>query len=330
MKSAFRQQLPGITGGFDQYLEFGVDTRTHHAFWLSRQLLSRPWQATIQRRVTLGVSQAGAGESWLLQDTDACTGHTTLPTFWPIEQYNSASGSFLSSEESLLQGRLFTKAGHATWRLRGSSPVDPQSLHWPSGGMRCQPTQWLGEIEAGGASLSGLFVGARVQYWGRVAPIGMALLSVPKLGGDAQVQLTAIGQFAGRAGALSERLNGAVGILRVGDETYRFDRWWPAGTVAPSRLDAYRWMATLASSTHRLELVADGGNPRITPWQGLVDHTPEGLRQLLRITPYAAIHARLFERGSQIALQEWRSDEALLMTLAGDTPHLPEGPSATP
>jgi hypothetical protein len=329
MKSAFRQQLPRLTGGFDQYLEFGVDARTHHAFWLSRQVMSRPWQASVQRRTTLGISQAAVGKSLIFQDTDAGGVYRPIPEFWPLEQYNSPAGSFLSSDEELLQGRMFTKSGQATWCLRGSSPVSAQSLYWPSGGMRCQPTQWLGEVNASGQSLSGLFVGARVQYWGRLAPIGMALLSVPKLGGDAQVQLTAIGQFAGRAGALSERLNGAVGILRVGHETYHFDRWWPAGTVAPSRLDAYRWMATLASSTHRLELVADGGNPRVTPWQGLVDYTPEGLRQLLRITPYAAIHARLFERGSQVALHEWRNDEALLMTLAGDAPHLPEGPSVT-
>ena len=330
MKAAFRQQLPRVTGGFDHFLEFGVDARTQHAFWLSRQVLSRPWQEAVQRRLTLCVSQANIGSSVLLQDIDARSTHLSLPTYWPVEQYNSASGSFLSCDEDVLQGRLFTASDHATWRLRASSPVSAESLYWPSGGLRCQPTQWLGEIDAAGQSISGLFVGARVQFWGRVAPIGMALLSVPRLGGDAQVQLTAIGQFAGRAGALSERLNGAVGVLRVGDETYHFDRWWPVGTVASARLDAYRWMATLTNASHRLELVADGGNPRITPWQGIVDHTPEGLRQLLRVTPYSVVHARLFARGGQTPIREWRSDNALLMTLAGDSVNLPVGPMATP
>lgn len=330
MKTAFRQQLPRLTGGFDHYLEFGVDTRTQQAFWLSRQVLSRPWHDAVQRRLTIALCQPSGPSDVLLQDTDARSTYPSLPMCWTEEQYNSPSGSFLSSEDDQLQGRIFTASSMATWRLRASSPVEPEAILWPSGGLRCQPTQWLGELDASGHSISGLFVGTRIQFWGRIAPIGMALLSVPRLGGDAQVQLTALGQFAGRAGALSERLNGSVGVLRVGHETYHFDRWWPAGTLASARLDAYRWMATLFSATHRLELVADGGNPRITAWQGLVDHTPEGLRQLLRVTAYATIHVRLFARGSDAPLQEWRSDSALLMTLAGDTPNLPLGPVATP
>lgn len=328
MTSAFRQQLPALTGGFDQCIEFGIDSRTRQAFWLRRQVQSRPWQDELSRRVTLWGSNAEVGHGELLQDADTQFSRLALPAHWPFEQYNSASGSFVSSEDEQLQGRLFTPAGTARWQLRASSPVPAETLTWPSGGFRCQPTQWLGDVDVAGLPLSGLFVGARIQFWGRVAPVGMALLSAPSLGGDARVQLTAIGQFAGRAGALSERLNGAVGVLRVADETYRFDRWWPAATVTPSRLDAYRWMATLTNAQHRLELVADGGNPRITPWQGLVDASPEGLRHLLRLTPYAALHVRLFARGSQTPLQEWRTDASLLMTLAGDGGALGPGPSA--
>lgn len=328
MMSAFRQQLPALTGGFDQCIEFGIDSRTRHAFWLRRQVQARPWQDALSRRVTLWGSQADVNRGELLQDADLQTSYQTLPSHWPFEQYNSASGSFVSSEDEYLRGRLFTPGGNAQWQLRASSPVAPETLTWPSGGLRCQPTQWLGDLNVAGLPLSGLFVGTRIQLWGRVAPIGMALLSAPSLGGDPRVQLTAVGQFAGRAGVLSERLNGAVGVLRVADETYRFDRWWPAGTVTPSRLDAYRWMATLTNARHRLELVVDGGNPRITPWQGLVDSSPEGLRHLLRLTTYAALHVRLFARGSQVPLHEWRSDSCLLMTLAGDTPALGQGPAA--
>lgn len=327
MTHAFRQQLPALTGGFDQCIEFGIDSRTRHAFWLRRQVQSRPWQNALSRRVTAWVSQPDAGRQCLLEDADLQYSRLALPAQWPFEQYNSASGSFVSSEDEHCRGRLFTPAGNAQWRLRASSPVPAETLRWPSGGLRCQPTQWLGDIQAADQSLSGLFVGARLQFWGRVAPIGMALLSAPSLGGDARVQLSAVGQFAGRAGALSERLNGAVGVLRVADETYHFDRWWPAGTVSPSRLDAYRWMATLTNARYRLELVADGGNPRITPWQGLVDGTPEGLRHLLRLTTYAALHVRLFARGSQTPLHEWRSDSSLLMTVAGDSPALGPGPA---
>ena len=328
MMSAFRQQLPALTGGFDQCIEFGIDSRTRQAFWLRRQAQSRPWQNALSRRVTVWASQADVGQSELLQDSDTQFSRLELPVHWPFEQYNSSSGSFVCSENDSLRGRLFTVGGSAQWQLRASSPVPAETLTWPSGGLRCQPTQWLGDVDVAGTSLSGLFVGTRIQFWGRLAPFGMALLSAPRLGGDPRVQLTAIGQFAGRAGALSERLNGAVGILRVADETYHFDRWWPAGTVAPSRLDAYRWMATLTNAKYRLELVADGGNPRITPWQGLVDTTPEGLRHLLRLTTYAALHVRLFARGSQDPLQEWRSDTSLLMTLAGDTQVLGRGPGA--
>lgn len=327
MMSAFRQQLPALTGGFDQCIEFGIDARTRQAFWLQRQVQSRPWQEALARRVTIWGGTTDIGQTALLQDADAQASRLALPAHWPFEQYNSASGSFVSTEDDQLRGRLFTPAGSAQWQLRASSPVPAETLTWPSGGLRCQPTQWLGDVQVAGLPLSGLFVGARVQHWGRLAPVGLALLSAPSLGGDARVQLTAIGQFAGRAGALSERLNGAVGVLRVADETYRFDRWWPAGTVHPSRLDAYRWMATLTNAKHRLELVADGGNPRITPWQGLVDTTPEGLRHLLRLTPYAALHVRLFERGSQIPLQEWRSDSSLLMTIAGGAQALDRGPA---
>lgn len=329
MTIAFRQQLPAWTGGFDQCVEFGIDRRTRQAFWLRRQVLSRPWQDSLSRRVTLWVTEQVPGRSLLLEDVDRQPGRVPTQEDWPCEQYNSASGSFVSSEGDDCRGRLFTPRGRAEWRLRASSPVPPETLTWPSGGMRCQPAQWLGDVRAASFALSGLFVGARIQFWGRVAPMGMAMLSVPSLGGDARVQLTAIGQFAGRAGALSERLNGAVGVLRMGDETLHFDRWWPAGTVAPARLDAYRWMATLTNARYRLELVADGGNPRITPWQGLVDHTPEGLRHLVRMTTYSAVHVRLFARGEQQPLQEWRSDSSLLLTLAGGGDALGSGPEAS-
>ena len=76
MMSAFRQQLPALTGGFDQCIEFGIDSRTRHAFWLRRQVQSRPWQDTLSRRVTLWGSQADVNRGELLQDAD-------LQPLWP-------------------------------------------------------------------------------------------------------------------------------------------------------------------------------------------------------------------------------------------------------
>ena len=307
------------TGGFDQYLQWGVDARREQAFWLCQQWVGRPLQGGITRDISLAILDRRTREISFLHDSEQAGGVSNRiwqqGGDWRRLQHNWPSGSFASEQDGAGRGRLFTSLGQGDWQL--GEPADgslANQLTWPLGGMRWQVGVRSGQMRCGGQSVTGDFRTASVQRWGRISMPGMAFIQSLQLDNERDDQFTAHGLMVAPALAIREPVTAAVGSLRWRGGVLDFDRWWPSPTLDAARLDRYRWMGTLAGPTHRLDIVADGDNPRVTPWLALNERQPDGHRRLLRVTPFARLHLRLFARGSQDLLQEWRTDTCLLMT----------------
>jgi len=317
MTPSFSAAALNATGGFDQCLQWGLDAEGARAFWLCQQWTRRPLRRRASHDITLAVMDRRTREVSIIHE-----GELSEPSVWQDWQMSGdwqhvqhiwASGSFAAQTASMARGKLFTPLGQASWQLETAPGEVPETLAWPLGGLRWRPASFEGSTFASGQALAGSFQGATVQRWGRLAAPG-AFIQCLGLGGDAKACFTANSLQLASGWQGRDPVTAAVGSLRWAEGHIDFNRWWPSPTLDAARLDRYRWMGTLAGSTHRLDIVADGDNPRVTPWLALNVRQPGGLRQLLRITPFARLHLRLYPRGSRVLLQEWRHDACLLMT----------------
>lgn len=330
MSAFFSAATPVLSGGFDHFLDWGVDPISGQAFWLRQQHCRRPLGAGAQRIVTAATFQQSTGKIALIQDHEPLSALRDAGWSkrgdWAEAQYNWGSGSFLAESDGQTKARLFTPQGNADWRWKvlntlSKRPDDASELHWPLNGSRQLPTQFLGDMSVANLAVSGHFFGARLQHWGRLASPGFAMASCQRFINDSDVGFFALGQSLAAHWQRQEALALSVATLRIGEELHHFDRWWPQTMLDGPKLDNYRWIVSLANATHRLEVVVDGGNPRITPWLALNETLPAGGRRVLRVSPFATTHLRLFERVSEQVLRSFKSNHSLLMTaLPGQVP----------
>lgn len=323
--SFFPAQCPPLAGGYDRFLQWGICPDTGQAFWLRQTDTRRPLIREPVRELAVAVFERDSRELAVLVEGEITRKEERRRWLregdWGNVQHIWSSGSFVRQAGLATGGRMFTARGSAHWELsareqqmaKGASP-----LSWPAGALRAMPAHWHGRLTVAGQTVAGRFHGAVLQHWGSVNLPGLAQVSCQHFQDDAASRFTLLAQSLELAWPGRDPLGLALAELVDGDHCHRFDRWLPTPTVDAQRLDRYRWMGTLVNRTHRLEVVADGGNPRVNAWMGLVDHTPEGGRRLLRATPFASLRLRLFARGSQTLLRAWRSEQALLMTRSGD------------
>lgn len=327
--SFFPAQCPPLAGGYDRFLQWGVCPDTGQAFWLCQTDTHRPLISAPARELAVAVFQRDSRELTVLVEGEAMRKEESRRWLregdWGNVQHIWSSGSFVRQAGLATGGRLFTKRGSAHWELSvwGQDVAEAHSppLSWPAGTLRAQPADWRGLLTIAGQTVAGHFHGAALQHWGSLSLAGLAQASCQHFQDDAVSRFTLLAQSLAMAWPGRDPLGLALAELVDGDHRYRFDRWLPILTVDAQRLDRYRWIGTLVNRTHRLEVVVDGGNPRVNAWMGLVDPTLEGDRRLLRATPFASLRLRLFARGSQTLLRVWRSEHALLMTRYGDAPH---------
>lgn len=323
MSSFFTAATQTWSGGFDHFLDWGVDPISGQAFWLRQQHCIKPLSGQSRRIVTAVIFQQKSGKITLIQDDERMSAVQKAQWLtlgdWAQGHYNWGSGSFLTESEGTNKARLFTPQGQAHWAWKvlntlSRKPDDADELTWPMNAVRQLPTQFLGDMVVSNQSISGHFFGARLQHWGRLVSPGFALASCQHFIGDSDVGFFALGQSMAPHWQGQEALALSVGILRIGEDCYCWDRWWPQAILDAPRLDNYRWIVTLGNATHRLEVMVDGGNPRITPWLALNETLPSGQCRLLNVSPFASLHLRLFERGSSEPLRTFKSHHSLLMT----------------
>jgi hypothetical protein len=320
---------PRWRGGFDQFLQWGWCNQNESAFWLRQQVLNRPLSVPL-REASLIVFSRRPIESALVQDLNT---EVTVDTSvdWLQQQQNLASGSFWTEQNQQAQGHLFTSHGSAQWALeRRFDKSSTQALRGLFDAAETKPGHFDGQFTAAGLTVSGQFTGAMAQRWGRVVAPGFVQVYAQRFQQDQDVKLFAYGHTLISQWQSREPLALSYVHLKVGQESFVFDRWLPALTADAPRLDNYRWQASVLNKDYRLELMVDGGNPRLEPWAAMNERLPLGGRRVLKMTPYASMTMSLYRRGKTQPVRTFKSTQAWLTTAMPGNEVRSRGPVAKP
>ncbi|MDZ4298227.1 MAG: hypothetical protein U0998_06510 [Moraxellaceae bacterium] len=323
----FRTHQPSWQGGFDQFLQWGWCNRNEQAFWLRQQVLARPISSPL-REASLIVFTRKPIETALVQELRPdVPGKSSAD--WLQQQQNVESGSFWTERNDQSQGRLFTSHGSAQWQLERR--VDDSSASLLSGlfdAASAQSCYFDGQLTAAGLTVSGVFTGAMAQRWGKAVAPGFVQVQAQNFQQNEDVKLFAYGHTLASQWQSREPLALSFAHLKIGQEQHVFDRWLPALTVDAPRLDSFRWQASFVNKTYRLELIVDGGNPRLVPWAAMNERLPLGGRRVIKMTPFANLTLTLFKRGETQALKTFKSNQAWLTTAMPGSEVRSRGPVA--
>lgn len=322
-------RLPAISAGFDQFQQLAWQDRGDQAFWLRQQLRKRPLAAPVSE-VVMVVFQRKPIETALVLDQDALSGRS-VPGDWQAQQQNLASGSFWRDEGGQLSARLFTPQGSAHWAWQRRLQRQPGlQLQGPFDQLQAQSASYEGEATVAGQPVAGYFQGLVARYSGRWHTPGFVQVFARHFAGGDEVRFAACGHALGSRWQVREPLSLSQACLQIGQTVHVFDRWLPGLTVDAPRLDNYRWQAVLVNHSHRLQIVVDGGNPRLQPWAALNESLPMGRRRVLKMTPFATLELTLFRRGSQQPEACFQSRQAWLATALPDSRVSSRGPVGLP
>lgn len=306
-------RLPALTAGFDQLHQFGWHDASQQAFWLRQQLRKPPLSVPVNEVVAV-VFQHKPVETSLVLDQDVLTARQR-PGDWLVQQQNLSSGSYWRDEQGQLSAQLFTPQGSARWHWQRRVQRQPVlAVNSPLDLLQVRMASFEGECVVAGQAVSGLFQGFLAQYGGRVQTPGFVQVFARHFEAHDDVRFAACGHALASQWQVREPLSLSQACLQIGAVTHVFDRWLPGLTVDAPRLDNYRWQAVLVNSTHRLQIVVDGGNPRLVPWAALNETLPAGGRRVLKMTPYATLELNLYRRGQQQPEVSLRSRQAWLTT----------------
>ncbi len=325
----FRTHQPGWQGGFDQLLQWGWCEKSEQAFWLRQQVLARPLSSPM-REASLIIFRRKPIETALVQELRPdVPGKPALG--WLQQQQNLDSGSFWIEQEQQAQGRLFTHQGSAQWQLQRRLSRQPElAVNGLFDAVVSRSCCYDGNLTAAGLDVSGVFSGAVVQRWGRATAPGFVQVHAQHFQPQDDVQFLAYGHTLASQWQAREPLALSFAHLQIGKERHVFDRWLPALTVDAPRLDNFRWQASLVNKTHRLDIMVDGGNPRLVPWAAMNEQLPFGARRVLKMTPFATLTLSLFKRGESKALKTFKSSQAWLTTSIPGNEVRSRGPVAKP
>lgn len=314
-------------GGFDQFLQWGWCSRNEQAFWLRQQVLARPFSSPL-REASLIVFTRMPIETALVQEL-CPESPGKLAINWLQQQQNVESGSFWTEQNSRAQGRLFTSQGSAQWQFaRRVDDVSGASLQGLFDSASVQSCHFDGELTASGLNVSGAFSGAMAQRWGRAVAPGFVQVHAQQFQQNDAVSFFAFGHALASQWQSREPLALSFARLQIGQEELVFDRWLPALTVDAPRLDNFRWQASLVNKAYRLELMVDGGNPRIVPWAAMNERLPLGGRRVIKMTPFASLTMTLYRRGEAQPMNTFKSNQAWLTTAIPSNEVRSRGPLA--
>ena len=309
----FRTHQPRWQGGFDQFLQWGWCNRNEQAFWLRQQVLARPLSSPL-REASLIVFTRKPIETALVQEL-CPEAPGKLSTDWLQQQQNVESGSFWTEQNQQSQGRLFTSYGSAQWQLsRRVNDASGSSLSGLFDAASVQACHFDGQLTAAGLTVAGAFSGAMAQRWGKAVAPGFVQVHAQQFQQNEAVSLFAYGHALASQWQSREPLALSFARVQIGQEQLVFDRWLPALTVDAPRLDNFRWQASLVNKSYRLELMVDGGNPRLVPWAAMNERLPLGGRRVIQMTPFASLTMTLYKRGETQPLKTFKSNQAWLTT----------------
>lgn len=323
----FRTHQPRWQGGFDQFLQWGWCHRNEQAFWLRQQVLARPLSSPL-REASLIVFTRKPIETALVQELGPEV-PGKLSVDWLQQQQNVESGSFWTEQNHQSQGRLFTSHGSAQWQLsRRVNDASGTTLSGLFDAASVQASHFDGQLTAAGLTVDGAFSGAMAQRWGKAVAPGFVQVHAQRFQQNEAVSLFAYGHALASQWQSREPLALSFARAQIGQEQLVFDRWLPALTVDAPRLDNFRWQANLVNKSYRLELMVDGGNPRLVPWAAMNERLPLGGRRVIKMTPFASLTMTLYRRGKTQPLKTFKSNQAWLTTAIPSNEVRSRGPVA--
>lgn len=318
---------PVWVGGFDERVRWGISG--DNAYWLHQYTAMHPLKREAQLRVALAMfSRNSAPRDHALSDQCTVVG-ADLARWrergdWAMAEQTWPSGSFLSERDGYMRGRFFGADGQAQTHSHSLLQAPSRAiLRSPLGALKAQSHrrdgQWLltppTKTGCSPLALHGIADGGQWQCYSRLAAMGSAQVQCFNFQGQQHASVVAMGQWLAPAIGRRAPLTIAQAQVSVAGREYCFDRWLPNATTDAPEFGDYRWMATLVNDDFRLQIHADGGNPRITPWQALSDTRNRWLARTLRVTPFASLRLRIYPRGSDQAHIDLRSDDCLLQTV---------------
>jgi hypothetical protein len=172
-----------------------------------------------------------------------------------------------------------------------------------------------GRITCAGTVLAGELGGGSRHLWGRGRVREYARSSCARFPSDRSAFFAGMSARLPLLGDWVASPFFSLAALRAGDRWYLFNTLASAPRHSVHALDNYRWLASFANATHRLEVTVDGANPRVEPWIALQEVFPDGHRAVTKSTPFAAGRLRLYEKKAEAPLLELAADNFALETL---------------
>ncbi|MDI1302214.1 MAG: hypothetical protein PSX71_09940 [bacterium] len=323
-------------GLYESFYFRGTSLDGQKAFWLKHNFLRRHGERGVLLEVTLVLFDRKSGEVVTAHDCEdlgpQAFSALTRSRQWEALSANLASGSFFEIYREKIRGKLHTPQGPAAWDVT-LTRSDEALYHFPHSRLYQLPfpkkkiltrdvyMQFSGRFSVGTRVVEGEFVGANGHNWGTEHAHEYAYASCNMFSEDATACFDGFTAKLALAAGLVRTPYLSLAALKVNGGWHYFNALSRAYQQNVHALHDYQWGITLKNATHRLELLVDGGNPRVVPWVALHYEHPGGARSVVKNTKFATGHLQIFEHGQPRPLAVLSSDCFELETLLpGNTP----------
>lgn len=323
--------LPAARNGLYESFYFrGTSQDGRHAFWLKHNLLRRHGQSTVILENAFIIFDRVTGEAEVVYDKEELS-QAAFAVFvrsgnWEQSSANFATGSFFSISRDALRGKLHTPRGSAQWEL-ALNRSDEVLYHFASDRLYHLPwpkkkiltrdcfLRFRGRVSCAGITVEGEFLGMNGHNWGTEHAHEYAYADCNRFAEEEGACFDGFSVKIALARGLVTSPYLSMCSLKTGGRWHHFNALAASWKHRVESLDDYRWIATFANGTHRLELSIDGQNPRIEPWVALHYDHPGGARSVVKNTKFARGTLRLFGSGDGRLVSELNSEFFELETL---------------
>lgn len=317
-------------GLYEAFCFRGNSVDGQQAFWLRHNLLRRHGERGVLLEVTLVLFDRKSGEVVTAHDREDMSPQAfsalARSRHWEALSANLASGSFFEINREKIRGKLHTRRGSAAWDVT-LTRSDEALYHFPHARLYQLPfpkkkiltrdvyLQFSGRFSVGDMVIEGDFIGANGHNWGAEHAHEYAYASCNMFREDPGACFDGFTAKLALAAGLVRTPRLSLAALKVKGSWHYFNALSRAYQQDVHALHDYDWSITLKNSTHRLELLVSGANPRLEPWVALHYEHPGGARSVVKNTKFATGRLQLFELGQQSPIAGLSSDCFELETL---------------
>ncbi len=257
-----------------------------------RQAVVHDWRGRRHLSLSAAIFQRFPADVSAVHDLDTVPQAQLTRAGQPIDQ-NLSSGTFWRGASTEPEAYWFSRSGSAQYRAHTQTQAAWPALAAWSGQQQVSWVREQAQWSVAGLTQSGTGEGLQWQDQSRWPSPATVSVLARRVEGGPDLCFQAFGHVLNAPWQAREPIPIAGAQLLVAGRTYVFDQRTPVWPLPLSRLDAHRWEVTLVNKTHRLTVVADGGNPRLLPWLTVRDEGSTGGWRQTRMTPFAALSLTL-------------------------------------